>query len=366
MDQQPVRMPGEWGQSAFERFLREEDLPVVNGLAVPSLHDIEVAPWGRLDARGSYVQLFGAEDTNAAYVLELPAGKSTVAERHLCEEVMFVLSGRGTCEVWNEAGDRQTFEWQEGSLFAIPLNTFHRFHNGSGQEAARLLGVTTLPLMLNLTRNTDFIFDCPYDFRDRFAAEDNYFSGKGTLFAIPDSSRKLWETNFIADVHGFELYEWAERGAGGKNIKFELADNAMVAHVSEFPVGTYKKCHRHGPGAHVIILDGEGFSLMWPDGADRMEEIDWHPGSMFVPPGMWWHQHFNSGPKPARYLAIRWGGAKYKVTRYLDHQGIDKNAKEGGNQIEYADQDPRVHRRFLERCAENGVEVRMSQFEIPV
>ena len=32
------------------------------------------------------------------------------------------------------------------------------------------------------------------------------------------------------------------------------------------PVATYKKAHRHGAGAHVIILKGEGFSVVWKEG----------------------------------------------------------------------------------------------------
>src|SRR5438552_11776167 len=48
----------------------------------------------------------------------------------------------------------------------------------------------------------------------------------------------------------------------------ELAKNSMGAHISQFQPGTYKKAHRHGPGAHVIILDGAGFSTLWCDQAD--------------------------------------------------------------------------------------------------
>jgi len=364
MDKQAVPLPQEWGRTAYRRFLEREGLPVLTGLAVDDLRRVEVVPWPRLDAKGAYIQLTGAEDTDAGYVLEIARGASTAPEQHLYEEVFFVLDGRGSTEIWNKTGIRRTFEWQTGSLFAIPLNTNHRLHNGSGQAPARLLGVTTAPLLMNLLHSPEFIFNCPFDFTDRFHGEDDYFSREGTLYARPDSSQKIWETNFVSDLYHLHLHDWAERGGGGKHVKFEIANNALVAHVSEFKVGTYKKAHRHGPGAHVVILEGTGYSLMWTDQHADFDDIRWKPGTMFVPPGLWWHQHFNSGSTPARYLAIRWGSTKWKVTRYLDHQGIDKNAKEGGNQIEYADQDPRVHRLFVERCRTNGVQVHMDELGV--
>jgi hypothetical protein len=98
-----------------------------------------------------------------------------------------------------------------------------------------------------------------------------------------------------------------------------------------------------------------------------MTEVQWKPGTLFVPPGLWWHQHFDTSAQPARYLAIRWGGNKWKVAKYLDNQGVDKDAKtEGGNQIEYQDQDPKIHRLYVERCAANGVPVKMDAFPVRV
>lgn len=365
MERSAIPLPPEWSSPLYRRFLEDERLPVLAGLGVDDLRRVETAPWPRLDARGAYIQLLGAEDSDGAYMLEIPPGRSTAVEKHLFEEVFFVVSGRGSSEVWNHAGARRMFEWHAGSLFAIPLNAFHRLHNGTGQEPARLLAVTTAPLMLNLLHSREFIFNCPFDFTDRFRGEEDYFRREGTLYARPDSDQRIWETNFVADVYQLALHTWTQRGAGGKSVKFELADNALVAHVSEFPVGTYKKAHRHGPGAHLVILVGQGYSLMWPDAQERFEEIPWRAGTMFVPPGMWWHQHFNTGPTPARYLAIRWGSTKWRVTHYLDHRGIDRSAREGGNQIEYQDQDPRIHRLFAERCRANGVTVQMGEFVAP-
>jgi len=46
------------------------------------------------------------------------------------------------------------------------------------------------------------------------------------------------------------------RGAGSKNRDFWISGSALAPHVSEFPVGTYKKAHRHCQGANVVILTG--------------------------------------------------------------------------------------------------------------
>jgi hypothetical protein len=130
----------------------------------------------------------------------------------------------------------------------------------------------------------------------------------------------------------------------------------MNSHISEFPVGTYKKAHCHGPGAHVIILGGEGYSLMWPEGAEPNRH-DWEVGSMIVPPNMWMHQHFNTGTRPARYLAFKHEGVAIR-----NAQGVPKawiSRRRGGDQIDYADETLAIRRTFAEALSKHGLAPRM-------
>jgi hypothetical protein len=69
---------------------------------------------------------------------------------------------------------------------------------------------------------------------------------------------------------------------------------------------------------------------------------------MVVPPRNWFHQHFNSGATPARYLALRWGSRRYRMgDAFSSGEGkTDVDVKQGGAQIEYADEDPAIHQLF--------------------
>ena len=337
--------------TAYEHWLEAEGVPVHRGSAVANLHELELGPWPRLGGSGAYATLADQQDADS-YVVEIPAGGTLNGERHLFEELTYVLSGRGTTEVWQEDGDpRRTLEWQRGSVFAMPLNAAHRHHNTSGKEPARLYAVTSLPKMLNLVRDRDFIFKNPWRFRERFDAQSEYFTDPGQ-----DLGQRQWKTNFIPDVRSFELKTWAARGGKGTNRMFSLASSAMAAHISQFSVGTYKKAHRHGAGAHVIILNGTGYSLLWEEGQPR-RKIPWREGSVLSPADKEFHQHFNTGGDPARYLAFRWNNAEFPI------EGFDHYTRrmEGGDQIEYENEDPRVREEYEAELRGAGVRSLMDE-----
>lgn len=337
--------------NTYVEFQKREGIPVLTGFAVDDLATIELGDWARVGGRGTYIDLEGTGGTNGAYVCEIAAGTSLEPERHLYEETIYVLTGNGTTSVWYEGTEPVSFEWGPGSLFAIPLNAWHQHHNAAGRRPARFLAVTTAPLVMNLFHDSAFVFETPVTFPERFAGDESYFNAKGTLY-----NGRIFETNFIPDARSFELYRNPARGTG-KGCRFELSSNTSHAHVAEFPVGTYKKAHFHGPGAHVILLRGTGFSLLWPQGGTA-QRSDWKDGSMFVPPHGWFHQHFNTGAEPARYLALRWGSAKYDLGGALGWT-TGHSYDVPGAQIEYADEDPAVHRMYEAELARSGATCRM-------
>jgi oxalate decarboxylase/phosphoglucose isomerase-like protein (cupin superfamily) len=336
--------------SPYTRWVRGEGLDIISSHYVRNLHTVELKAWPRRGGSGVYLNHEASRTSNDCYVCEIPPGGKLAPQRQLYEEMILILDGRGSTAVWNDAGQRITFEWKAGSLFAIPLNAHHQHFNGSGREPARYVAVTNAPIVINLYEDPEFVFNTKFDFKSRFSGEPDYFAAKGEQKGL------LLETNFVADAVNLPLISAKERGAGGGHIRFNMAKGSMNSHISQFPIGTYKKGHAHGPGAHVIVLSGEGFSLMWPEG-DEPRRYDWEVGAMIVPPNMWIHQHFNTGTTPARYLAFKHEGVAIR-----NAQGVPKawiSRRQGGDQVDYADEAPEIRKTFAAELAKHGLSPRM-------
>ena len=146
-------------ETSYEIWLKEEGIPVVGGYGVTDVRELTLKPWKRTGGRGAYIDLKGMEGFTGMYVGEIPAGGALNAESHLYEELIYIVQGVGATEIWSSSDGKPKmhFEWQQGSLFAIPLNTRHRMINGS-KEPAFFLAVTSAPLMIDLLHDVPFVF----------------------------------------------------------------------------------------------------------------------------------------------------------------------------------------------------------------
>lgn len=352
-------------ETTYAKWQRDEGIPVHTGFWI-DLSKVELGFWKRKGCLGAYINLADQESLDA-YVVEMAPGEHTTAQRHMYEETIYILKGRGSTTIWYDGIPKQTVEWQEGSLFSPPLNCWHQHFNADRDKAARYIAVTSAPLYVNLFHSKDFIYRNPFSFDDRYRASEGYFSEMGVekAVSIPDAARsahrnrlnRFWKTNFIRDVSRFDkltVNRYMYTDGSSKSKHFALSENTMAGHIVESQSGYYKKAHRHGPGAHLIIVRGRGYSLIWEEGKERVR-VDWSPGIMLSPPDMWWHQHFSTGPEPTRQLALRWAN----MGEYIGTTNWRRYSEDFGEQIEYEDEDPEIRKTFEDECRANGVEVRM-------
>ncbi len=357
-------------QYRMDRLLLDPYLTWAEGEGVPIHEDFgvdllaaETAHWDRFGCDGAIIHLKGRGNYCSAFLFDIAPGGQSARQRHLFEDVYYVLSGHGSTQVETSDGTIHSFEWGPKSMFAMPINAPYRIFNGSGREPARLATTNNAAMIINLYRSESFVFENDEWFTER-EAESGWFAGDGEMTSIRPG-RILWDTNFVPDLGSFELKPWEARGAGSANMQFILADSGMGAHCSGMPVGTYKKGHRHGPGLHIFIVDGSGYTLLWYEGDEDFQRVEWRHGMLFAPPDQMFHQHFDTSSEAARYLAIGLGSKRYPLiqVRRAGSEGnrSDVSIKEGGRQIEYEDQDSRIHRIYLEEIRRTGVNSKMGE-----
>lgn len=357
-------------KTTYVRWLRRQGVPVVEGYGIEDVRDLQLAPWSQIGGSGAFIQLYGMQGLTGMYIVEIPPGAALEPEKHLYEEVICILQGHGATEIWRDNSRKQMFEWGPWSLFAPPLNSWHRLVNG-GKEPVKFLAATNAPIVMDIFHNEDFVFNCPYEFSDRYAGQDNYFS-VGTK-RYETGMQHIWETNFIPDVRVAALDSRDVKGAGVQLTQFELAGNELIGHISQWPAGRYHKAHYHGPGAVLLGLQSSGYVLLWDKElgtrpydngwGSHVVEIKWKEGSIYCPPGGWFHQHFNTGAESARHLALRYGSRThpvgFKIAAQRREDGVYIDVKKGGTLIGYEDEDPEIRRRYEAELRRRGIPCQM-------
>ncbi|MBT4007284.1 MAG: ethanolamine ammonia lyase-activating protein [Rhodospirillales bacterium] len=335
----------------YDAWQEGEGIPIHKVFHVENMMDVELGHWKRMGVPAAFVNLADPFLTTAM-IVEIPPGGKTEPITHMFETWIFVVDGHGETIIEQEGTPTNAVPWQKRSLFGPPLNTRYQHVNLDSDKPARLLMVTNAPLTMNLYHNEKFVFDNDFVFDDRYEGENSFFNGEHEYIG-----GRVTRVNLIPDTLEFQLLQWKMRGHGAKSFHMSMSGHTMACHLSEFAVGTYKKSHRHGPGAHVIILGGEGYSLLWKEG-EEPTRVDWSENSLFAPPEWWFHQHFNTGPNPARYLALRRGGSPEHPLKIGMTGGGD-----GPDQIEYDDEDPKIFNDYEAELKGNGVEVQQPRPE---
>ena len=314
----------------------------------------------------------------------MPAAGALNPEKHLYEEIFFVLEGRGSTEVWHEDGSRHVFEWQKGSLFSIPVNAMHRIVNATNAPALLLAG-TTAPNLIDLVGNTKFIFDCPYSFTDRFSPDADFYRPSDDIEPDPIRGLAMRKSNLLPDIVNCELPLDNRRSPGYRRVEPFMTGNKFYLWVGQHETGRYSKAHAHTSAAILICVKGKGYTYTWPEScgptpwkdghADKVQRIDYEEGGMVsAAPGgaRWYHQHFNTSNEPFRLTA--WFGPNHPslVTglrpgeTQTDYTAMD--LAEGGTAIPYWMEDPFLREEFETTIARNGGTSRMepSRYDPPV
>ena len=92
-------------------------------------------------------------ETVDAYMQVIPPGSRSGKHRHLAEECLYVLEGRGydlhqDCDVeitdtyhWKPQAEVKRFEWESGDVIYVPPCTIHQHFNADPKRPARLISV---------------------------------------------------------------------------------------------------------------------------------------------------------------------------------------------------------------------------------
>ena len=289
-----------WGQQSQK----------VNEAIRPKDYPVKFDPkWGAGVARIGEGRLHQMDVT----LLEIPPGKSLAPHRHLAEEVIYAVSGKGYTQMWlrdEEKEKKERYDWTEGDYLSPTVNAWHQHFNASPDTPARFVSITTAPLTENLFKSAGFLTSTEAVFEDRW---------KYSIVQKPQYFRTVKEGAASVRMRVGHLLPnlknraMEDRGEGMLGITIspegDMAGNQLFEmEVREFKTGdSTSPEHRHAWETFYYILKGTGSSnLQLEDKAER--KMDWAEGDLFIVEANEYHNHRPRGGPGGRFLQVKASG----------------------------------------------------------
>jgi quercetin dioxygenase-like cupin family protein len=143
----------------YEKKLKESEARIARNERRKKIIKPQMMPWEN-SKQGLIKHLFNEKmdaqvESIDAYMQFIPAGSHSGKHRHMSEEYIFVLEGRGYDLHWDvdfELGDKyywkveetpSRWEWEQGDSIYIPPTTVHQHFNADPEKPVRFISATS-------------------------------------------------------------------------------------------------------------------------------------------------------------------------------------------------------------------------------
>ncbi len=265
-------------------------------------------------------------------------GWKTLGHRHTVEAVIYIKQGKGYSIV-----DGKRYDWEPGDFICVPYFAWHRHVNESDVEMHYMACTSQhLSRALGVAVYEDERYPEYWVFAQKSEEAMKGLVPGGSEVPPPVTPPPSKQSTDSLDSRLYEeqLYysanEEMRRRAGkvmvkGKDIKFNETRMGYISHIvdprigfhvkqmstlmAEIPAGGKSGAHRHLYEEIEYVLSGKGYSII------EDKRYDWKPGDAFSIPMFGWHQHFNTGDEPARFLVHTSRPAMENLGHVITQQG---------------------------------------------
>lgn len=246
-----------------------------------------------------------------------------LGHRHTVEAVIYIEGGEGYSVI-----DGKEYPWRPGDLMCVPVFAWHRHVVTKGGEMVYFAATTgPLSMYMGIAVYEDERYPEYWVFAQKGDEELRGLipgkSGAGpeggtkVIFGAGEAEPRSNTDKWYLRALNFSSKEEEDRRKGRvlvrqEDLVFEptrmgrvalVVDPSIDFHVrtlgtlvAEVPPGKRSGAHRHVYEETNYVISGQGYSII------EDQRYDWKKGDSLCIPLFAWHQHFNTGREPARFL----------------------------------------------------------------